>query len=98
MAREFLDTCFFVPLAMTATSVLNQWKILKHRAQGYTIRDGELVNIRRVAQVELPVACPADAAFEHVAHAGCTSRVGFSLRASRGLFPPYELLNSAQQE
>jgi D-alanyl-D-alanine carboxypeptidase len=52
--REFLDTRFFLPLGMTATSVLDQGKVLKHRAQGYTIRDGELVNIRRVTQVELP--------------------------------------------
>ena len=50
---EFLDERFFRPLGMTSTSVIDQWKILKHRAAGYTIRDGQLVNIRRVAQAEL---------------------------------------------
>ena len=39
---------------MTSSSVLDQWVIVKHRASGYTLRNGELVNIRRVAQVELP--------------------------------------------
>jgi CubicO group peptidase (beta-lactamase class C family) len=52
--RDFLDTRFFRPLGMTATSVLDHFKILKHRAAGYTLRDGELVNIRRTVQVELP--------------------------------------------
>jgi D-alanyl-D-alanine carboxypeptidase len=50
---EFLDERFFRPLGMTSTSVLDQWKIVKHRAAGYTIRYGQLVNIRRVAQAEL---------------------------------------------
>ena len=50
---DFLDERFFRPLGMTSTSVIDQWKILKHRAAGYTIRDGQLVNIRRVAQAEL---------------------------------------------
>jgi len=50
---EFLDERFFRPLGMTSTSVLDQWKIVKHRAAGYSIRDGQLVNIRRVAQAEL---------------------------------------------
>lgn len=52
--REFMTERFFRPLGMTATSVLDQWAILKNRASGYTLRDGHLVNIRRVAQVELP--------------------------------------------
>jgi CubicO group peptidase (beta-lactamase class C family) len=52
--REFLDERFFRPLGMTSTSVLDQWRILKHRAAGYTILDDQLVNIRRVAQIELP--------------------------------------------
>ena len=50
---EFLDERFFRPLGMTSTSVLDQWKIVKHRAAGYTILDGQLVNIRRAAQAEL---------------------------------------------
>jgi CubicO group peptidase (beta-lactamase class C family) len=52
--RIFLADRFFKPLGMTSTSVLDQWSILKNRAAGYTLRNGEIVNIRRVAQVELP--------------------------------------------
>ena len=51
--RDFLAERFFQPLGMAATSVLDQWAILKNRAAGYTLRSGELVNIRRIAQVEL---------------------------------------------
>jgi CubicO group peptidase (beta-lactamase class C family) len=52
--RDFLAERFFQPLGMTSTSVLDQWAIVKHRAAGYTLRDGQLVNIRRVTQVALP--------------------------------------------
>ncbi len=52
--REFLDEQFFKPLGMTSTTILDQSGILKHRAAGYTLRNGQLVNIRRVWQVELP--------------------------------------------
>jgi CubicO group peptidase (beta-lactamase class C family) len=52
--HEWMTEHFFQPLGMTATSVLDQWAILKHRASGYTLRDGQLVHIRRHAQVELP--------------------------------------------
>jgi CubicO group peptidase (beta-lactamase class C family) len=52
--RAFMTERFFKPLGMTATSVLDQWAILKNRASGYTLRDGHLVNIRRIAQNELP--------------------------------------------
>ena len=52
--REFVTERFFQPLGMTATSVLDQWAILKNRASGYTLRHGQLVHIRRHAQVELP--------------------------------------------
>jgi hypothetical protein len=52
--REFLTERFFKPLGMTATSILDQRAILKNRASGYTLRDGQLVHIRRVIQVELP--------------------------------------------
>jgi CubicO group peptidase (beta-lactamase class C family) len=51
---DYLDTRFFKPLGMTSTSVLDHARILKHRAAGYTIRDGRLVNIRRIWDVELP--------------------------------------------
>ena len=52
--RDFLTDRFFKPLGMTSSSVLDQEAILKHRAAGYTLMDGQLVNIRRVAQMELP--------------------------------------------
>jgi len=53
---EYLDERFFKPLGMASTSVLDHARILKHRAAGYTIRDGELVNIRRIWDVEMPSA------------------------------------------
>jgi CubicO group peptidase (beta-lactamase class C family) len=52
--KDFLADQFFTPLGMTSTSVLNQFTILKHRAAGYTLFNSRLVNIRRVAQHELP--------------------------------------------
>jgi len=52
--REFLEQRFWKPLGMTSTSVLDQSRILKHRAAGYTLRGDELVNIRRTVQAELP--------------------------------------------
>jgi D-alanyl-D-alanine carboxypeptidase len=52
--RNFLTDRFFKQLGMNSTSVPDQWHILKNRAAGYTLRNGEIVNIRRVIQVELP--------------------------------------------
>ena len=52
--RDFLAERFFKPLGMESTSVLDQWAIVKNRAAGYSIRNGQLINIRRIAQVELP--------------------------------------------
>jgi hypothetical protein len=52
--RNFLASRFFEPLGMMSTSVLDQWSVLKNRAAGYTLRNGQIVNIRRVIQVELP--------------------------------------------
>jgi len=52
--RDFVEERFFKPLGMTATSVVDHSRILKHRAAGYTLRDAQLVNSRRVAQAELP--------------------------------------------
>lgn len=52
---EFLGERFFRPLGMTSTSVLDHARVLKHRAAGYTLGDdGQLVNIGRVINVELP--------------------------------------------
>jgi CubicO group peptidase (beta-lactamase class C family) len=52
--KDFMMDQFFKPLEMTATSVLDQWAIVKNRAAGYTIHNDKLVNIRRVQQVDLP--------------------------------------------
>lgn len=52
--RDFLAERFFTPLAMASTSVLDRARIVKHRAAGYTLRDGELVNLRGMGDVELP--------------------------------------------
>ncbi len=50
---QYSDVGYFL-LGMTATSVLDQWAVLKNRASGYTLRDGQLVHIRRVAKVGAP--------------------------------------------
>jgi CubicO group peptidase (beta-lactamase class C family) len=52
--REFVIERFFKPLNMAATSVPDQWAIIKNRADGYTLRDGELVHNRRPAHIQLP--------------------------------------------
>jgi CubicO group peptidase (beta-lactamase class C family) len=52
--RDFLAEQFFLPLGMTSTSTLDQWTIVKRRAAGYTIRDGQVINSRWVWQEELP--------------------------------------------
>lgn len=53
---EFVTERFFKPLNMAATSVPDQWKIIKNRADVYTLRDGELVHNRRPAHIQLPSA------------------------------------------
>jgi CubicO group peptidase (beta-lactamase class C family) len=52
--REFLTERFFKPLNMAGTSVPDQWKIIKNRADVYTLRDGELVHNRHPAYIQLP--------------------------------------------
>jgi CubicO group peptidase (beta-lactamase class C family) len=52
--RNFMVNQFFGPLGMTSTFILDQWEIVKHRAAGYTIHDGQIINIRHVQQEELP--------------------------------------------
>jgi CubicO group peptidase (beta-lactamase class C family) len=54
--REFVTERFFKRLNMAATSVSDQWKIIKNRADGYTLRDGELVHSRHPAYIQLPSA------------------------------------------
>ena len=52
--REFMQTRIFDPVGMTHTYMLDQAKIHPHEARGYTLQDGELVNIRRVWNYEVP--------------------------------------------
>ena len=52
--RDFLQERFFKPLGMTATSVIDVSRVVKHRAGNYTLRDGQLVHNWRVWDVELP--------------------------------------------
>jgi CubicO group peptidase (beta-lactamase class C family) len=52
--REFLRERIFQPLGMTATTIIDQWAIIKNRVAGYTLRNGKLAHIRRVGQMELP--------------------------------------------
>jgi D-alanyl-D-alanine carboxypeptidase len=54
--RPFLADLFFKPLGMSATTVPDQWAIVKNRASGYTLAGGQLVRIRRDRQNELPSA------------------------------------------
>jgi CubicO group peptidase (beta-lactamase class C family) len=51
---EFVTERFFKPLNMTATSVPDQWRIIKNRADNYSLRDGELVHNRRPLHIPLP--------------------------------------------
>jgi hypothetical protein len=50
-------TFSFKSLGMESTSALDQCAILQNRAAGYTIRNSQLINIRRVTQIELPSNC-----------------------------------------
>jgi D-alanyl-D-alanine carboxypeptidase len=52
--REFMQRRIFEPLAMTDTYIVAQSLIHKNEARGYTLRNGELINIRRVRQIETP--------------------------------------------
>ena len=52
--REFMQQKIFDPVGMNNTYILDQAAIHPNEARGYTLRDGELVNIRRVWQYEVP--------------------------------------------
>src|SRR5262249_18870821 len=49
----FLADRFFFHLGMNSTSVVDQWAVVKHRAPGYALRNGELIRIRRDSQCEM---------------------------------------------
>ena len=52
--REFMQQRIFEPVGMTDTYILDQAVIHPGEARGYTLQDGELVNIRRVWNYEVP--------------------------------------------
>jgi CubicO group peptidase (beta-lactamase class C family) len=52
--RAFVQKRIFEPLAMTESYVGDRTRIHKNEARGYTLRDGELINIRRVRDFETP--------------------------------------------
>ncbi|HEX6050083.1 MAG TPA: serine hydrolase domain-containing protein, partial [Gemmatimonadaceae bacterium] len=52
---EFLQERLFAPLGMTSTSYCSPKAIVKHRAQGYDVRGGQLLNTDYVS-MELPYA------------------------------------------
>lgn len=52
--REFMQQRIFDPVGMDETYILDQVKIHPNEARGYTLKDGELVNIRRIWAYEVP--------------------------------------------
>jgi CubicO group peptidase (beta-lactamase class C family) len=52
--REFLQKKIFDPAGMDTAYILDQVKIHANEARGYTLRDGELVNLRRIWEFEVP--------------------------------------------
>jgi CubicO group peptidase (beta-lactamase class C family) len=70
---EFLAERIFRPLGMKSTSVPDPIHILKHRVRGYTLLNGNWVNIWREAQGELE------------SHSGIFSTVGDLVRWDRAL-------------
>lgn len=52
--REFMPTRVFLPLGMTDTYLVDRWSIFENEARNYDLRDGEVVNARRVYHVETP--------------------------------------------
>jgi CubicO group peptidase (beta-lactamase class C family) len=52
--REFMQKRIFDPLQMTDTSILDKWRIIKHRVPTYRIRAGKLAHWRRDWQYEMP--------------------------------------------
>lgn len=52
--REFMQKKIFIPAGLLDTYILDQITIHPNEARGYGLRDGNLVNIHRVRQWELP--------------------------------------------
>lgn len=52
--REFIQDRIFETLEMTSSYILDQISVHKLESRGYTLRDGEVVNIRRAKDAEIP--------------------------------------------
>jgi len=52
--RNFIKKRIFDRLGMTSSYILDQISVHKFEARGYTLRDGKLVNIRRIYDHEIP--------------------------------------------
>ncbi len=52
--REFMQKRIFDPVGMNSTYILDQVTIHPDEARGYGLRDGKLVNIRRIWNFEVP--------------------------------------------
>lgn len=52
--REFMQKRIFEPAGLNDTYILDQVTIHPNEARGYGLRDGKLVNIRRIRQWEVP--------------------------------------------
>lgn len=52
--RTFIQDRIFNVVGMTSSYIVDQITIHKLEARGYTLRDGELVNIRRIYDSEIP--------------------------------------------
>ena len=52
--REFIETRIFKPLEMNSTYLVDQRTVHPFEARGYSLREGELINIRRYHNIEIP--------------------------------------------
>jgi len=52
--RQFIQKRIFDPAGMSASYIVDQVSVHELEARGYTLRNGELVNIRRIFDAEIP--------------------------------------------
>ena len=52
--REFMENRIFKPLEMNSTYLVDQRTVHPFEARGYTLKDGEHINIRRYHNIEIP--------------------------------------------
>ncbi|WP_300435520.1 serine hydrolase domain-containing protein [Christiangramia sp.] len=84
--RDFIQERIFDPVGMSETYILDQVKIHPNEARGYTLRDGELVNIRRIWEYEIP------------SHYGVFSTVGDLAKWDKALYSEEILTNKSKEQ